>query len=59
MDGFDSKPLNAPNDVIVHSDGSVWFTDPGWGSRATSKATARSSNCPAMSTASTTAGGHR
>jgi gluconolactonase len=31
MDGFDSKPLNAPNDVTVHSDGSVWFTDPGWG----------------------------
>ena len=31
MDSFDSKPLNAPNDVVVKSDGTVWFTDPGYG----------------------------
>jgi gluconolactonase len=31
MDQYQGKPLNAPNDVVVKSDGSVWFTDPGYG----------------------------
>jgi gluconolactonase len=30
-DSFDDKPLNSPNDVIVASDGTVWFTDPTYG----------------------------
>jgi gluconolactonase len=32
-DSFQGKPLNSPNDVIVRSDGSVWFTDPDYGLR--------------------------
>jgi len=30
-DRFDGKPLNAPNDVAAHPDGSVWFSDPTYG----------------------------
>lgn len=30
-DRFDGKRLSSPNDVIVKSDGSVWFTDPPFG----------------------------
>jgi gluconolactonase len=30
-DRFDGKPLNSPNDLIPHPDGSIWFTDPPYG----------------------------
>jgi gluconolactonase len=31
IDTFEGKNLNAPNDVIVKSDGSIWFSDPVYG----------------------------
>lgn len=30
-DNFGGKPLNSPNDVVVKSDGSIWFSDPHYG----------------------------
>lgn len=27
-DNFEGKPFNSPNDVVVKSDGSIWFSDP-------------------------------
>ena len=30
-DKWQGKPLNAPNDIVVHPDGDIWFTDPGYG----------------------------
>jgi gluconolactonase len=31
IDRHDGRRLNAPNDVVVKSDGSIWFTDPLYG----------------------------
>ena len=31
MDSIEGKRLNSPNDVVVKSDGSIWFTDPVFG----------------------------
>jgi gluconolactonase len=30
-DSYNGKRLNSPNDVVVRSDGSIWFTDPHYG----------------------------
>ena len=30
-DKWQGKPLNSPNDLVVHPDGAVWFTDPAYG----------------------------
>ncbi len=31
VDRFEGKRFNSPNDVVVKSDGTVWFTDPSYG----------------------------
>ena len=31
VDSFEGKPLNAPNDIVCRTDGSLWFTDPTFG----------------------------
>lgn len=31
IDQYLDKRLNAPNDIVVNSNGSIWFTDPGYG----------------------------
>ena len=30
-DSYNGKKLNSPNDVVVKSDGTIWFTDPSYG----------------------------
>ncbi|MEA2462605.1 MAG: gluconolactonase, partial [Acidobacteriota bacterium] len=31
VDGWFGLPFNSPNDVVVKSDGTIWFTDPAYG----------------------------
>jgi len=31
VDRFEGRRFNAPNDIVVRSDGSIWFTDPDYG----------------------------
>jgi gluconolactonase len=35
VDSYQGKPLTSPNDIVVTSDGSVWFTDPDYGTLET------------------------
>lgn len=30
-ESYNGKSLNAPNDAVVHPNGDIWFTDPGYG----------------------------
>jgi gluconolactonase len=30
-DAYQGQPLNSPNDLVPHPDGSIWFTDPPYG----------------------------
>jgi gluconolactonase len=32
-DSYQGKHLNSPNDLVPHPDGSIWFTDPPYGTR--------------------------
>ncbi|SDO83008.1 gluconolactonase [Microbacterium sp. ru370.1] len=31
VDAYEGEPLNSPNDLVVASDGAIWFTDPTYG----------------------------
>lgn len=31
VDSFEGKKLSSPNDIVVKTDGSIWFTDPDYG----------------------------
>lgn len=31
VDSYEGRKLNSPNDVVVKSDGTIWFTDPDYG----------------------------
>jgi gluconolactonase len=48
-DSYNGRPLNSPNDVVVKSDGTVWFTDPTFGILANYEGhKAESENKPAV-----------
>lgn len=31
LSAFEGKPFNSPNDIIVHENGTIWFSDPPYG----------------------------
>ncbi|MGZ8311947.1 MAG: SMP-30/gluconolactonase/LRE family protein [Allosphingosinicella sp.] len=43
-DSFEGKRPNSPNDVVVKSDGTIWFSDPPTASRPTTRAVGAISN---------------
>ncbi len=47
VDRFEGKRLNSPNDVVVKSDGSIWFTDPPYGIQTDYEGGKRPSELPA------------
>lgn len=47
VDRYDGKRLNAPNDVVVRSDGSIWFTDPLYGIQSDYEGIRQASEQPA------------
>ncbi len=53
MDRWEGKRLSSPNDVVVKSDGSIWFTDPPFGLSHYEGEGRRAGNCPHASIAST------
>jgi gluconolactonase len=55
---FEGKPFNSPNDAVVHPNGSIFFTDPPYGTLPVGgyEATPASLSCPTPSTASTRMG---
>ena len=46
-DHYRGKRLNSPNDVVVKSDGSIWFTDPPYGIQTDYEGGRRASELPA------------
>ena len=53
-DRYEGRRLNSPNDVVVKSDGSIWFSDPTYGIDTTMRdGGASPRSAPPMSTGST------
>ena len=50
VDAYQGRRLNSPNDVVVKSDGSVWFTDPPTASASAPRTRSRSTTTSSAST---------
>ena len=46
-DRFGGEPLNSPNDVVVKSDGTIWFSDPPYGTNTDYEGGKRKARLPA------------